>query len=164
VRRVSRQRAASATRRRLYGEPGSPEFISDLVRAEEFLKGRLNDENFHGLNRAYTLSIEFETKLAESTQSEYKRMLTKTEPKFGNMPISVLEDPRIVRDFLDYRETIPRTSGEREADNRLSAISAMLTWAKEHGRLTVNYLNGFRRLYHSDRSEKIWLPSISTPS
>jgi hypothetical protein len=27
--------------------------------------------------------------------------------------------------------------GTREGDNRFSAISAMLTWAKEHGRLTV---------------------------
>jgi len=34
----------------------------------------------------------------------------------------------------------------------------MLTWCKEHGRVSVNHLKGFRRLYHSDRSEKIWLP------
>ena len=63
-----------------------------------------------------------------------------------------------MRDFLEWRETVARSSGEREADNRLSAISAMLTWSKDHGRLTVNHLKGFRRLYHSDRSEKIWLP------
>ena len=74
------------------------------------------------------------------------------------MPIPVLEDPRIIRDFLQWREDVARASGERESDNRLSAISAMLTWAKEHGRLTVNHLKGFRRLYHVDRSEKIWLP------
>jgi integrase len=108
--------------------------------------------------RAYTLSIEFEQKLAASTQSEYRRMLTKAELKFGAMPIPVLEDPRIIRDFLEWRETVARASGDREADNRLSSISAMLTWAREHGRLTVNHLKGFRRLYHSDRSEKIWLP------
>jgi hypothetical protein len=30
--------------------------------------------------------------------------------------------------------------GAREGDNRLSAISAMLTWAEEHGRLTVRRL------------------------
>ena len=148
-----------ATGQRLHGEPGSPEFIADLARAEEFLKGRLNGENFIGLIRAYSLSIEFGTKLAATTQSEYKRMLTKAELKFGTMPIPVLEDPRIVRDFLQYREEVARASGEREADNRLSAISAMLTWAKEHGRVTVNHLKGFRRLYHSDRSEKIWLPA-----
>ena len=147
-----------ATGQRLNGKPGSPEFIADLAKAESFLKTRLNGENFIGLVRAYTLSIEFEQKLAASTQSEYRRMLTKAEPKFGAMPIPVLEDPRIIRDFLEWRETVARASGDREADNRLSAISAMLTWAREHGRLTVNHLKGFRRLYHSDRSEKIWLP------
>ena len=85
-------------------------------------------------------------------------MLTKAEAKFGSMPIAVLEDPRVVRDFLQWREDVARVSGEREGDNRLSAVSAMLTWSKEHGRLTVNHLKGFRRLYHADRSEKIWLP------
>jgi integrase len=147
-----------ASGKRLNGTPGSPEFIADLALAEEFMKSRLNGDNFIGLVRAYTLSIEFEQKLAASTQAEYRRMLTKAEPKFGMIPIPVLEDPRIIRDFLEWRETIARASGDREADNRLSAISAMLTWAKEHGRVTQNHLKGFRRLYHADRSEKIWLP------
>jgi hypothetical protein len=75
------------------------------------------------------MSVEFEEKLASSTRAEYKRMLTKAEPEFGNMPIAALDDPRVRRDFLDWREKIARASGQREADNRLSAISAMLTWA-----------------------------------
>jgi integrase len=147
-----------ATGRRLHGQLGSPEFIADLARAEEFMKSQRNGENFIGLVRSYTLSIEFEQKLAASTQTEYRRMLSRAEQKFGTMPIVVLEDPRVTRDFLEWREAVARTSGEREADNRLSAISAALTWAKEHGRLTMNHLKGFRRLYHADRSEKIWLP------
>ena len=53
-----------ATGQRLGGQPGSPEFIADLARAEEFMKSRLNGDNFIGLVRAYTLSIEFENKLA----------------------------------------------------------------------------------------------------
>jgi integrase len=147
-----------ATGRRLNGLPGSAEFIADLAGAEDFLKSRRHGANFIGLVRAYTLSIEFEQNLALATQREYRRMLTKAEARFGDMPIAVLEDPRIMKDFLDWRESIARTSGNREADNRLSAISAMLSWAREHGRVTVNHLKGFRRLYHSDRSEKIWLP------
>ena len=51
-----------------------------------------------------------------------------------------------------------RGLGQREADNRLSAISAMLTWAVDRGTLTANHLRGFKRLYHADRSEIIWLP------
>jgi integrase len=146
-----------ASGHRLHGAPGSPEFIADLARAEEFLKSRLSRDNFAGLIRSYALSIDFE-KLAETTRREYTRMLTKAEPKFGTMPVAVLEDPRIVRDFMTWREAVAQASGEREADNRLSAISAMLSWCKDNGRLTANHLKGFRRLYHSDRSEKIWLP------
>ena len=34
----------------------------------------------------------------------------------------------------------------------------MLTWAADSGRLDANHIKGFRRLYHADRSEIIWLP------
>src|SRR6266496_2669808 len=84
-------------------------------------------------------------------------MLTRAEPQFGDMPIAALEDPRVRRDFMDWRAKVLKTSGEREADNRLSAISAMLSWARENGRITVNHLVGFKRLYHSNRVDKIWL-------
>jgi hypothetical protein len=50
---------------------------------------------------------------------------------------------------LDWREKVAMASGEREAYNRLSAFSAMLN---------ANYLQGFKRLHHADRSEIIWLP------
>lgn len=72
------------------------------------------------------------------------------------MPLAALDDPRVRRDPLDWRVKVVKTSGVR--DNRLSAISAMLTWARENGRLAANNLAGFRRLYQSDRSDKIWLP------
>ena len=74
------------------------------------------------------------------------------------MPFAALDDWRVRKDFLDWREKIARVSGLREADYRLSAISAMLTWAVERGRLSINHLKGFKRLYHSDRAEIIWLP------
>jgi integrase len=146
-----------ATGMRLNGKPGSPEFIADYAAAEKLIRDRLAG-TFNGLVRGYTLSVEFTEKLAASTQAEYKRMLRAAEVEFGNMPLAALDDPRVRKDFLDWREKVARTSGEREADNRLSAISAMLTWAVDRGQATGNYLRGFRRLYHADRSEIIWLP------
>ena len=112
----------------------------------------------YGLIREYTLSQEFQRNLAPSTQAEYRRMLTKAETTFGDMPIAALADWRVRKDFLDWREQVSRTSGYREADYRLSAISSMLTWAVERGRLSANPLKGFKQLYHSDRAEIIWLP------
>lgn len=145
------------TLRRLNGKPGSPEFIADYAAAEKLMRDRLAG-TFNGLVRIYTLSVEFEDKLSASTQSEYRRLLTAAESEFGNMPLAALDDPRVRKDFLDWRETVAKASGEREADNRLSAISAMLTWAVDRGQANANYLRGFKRLYHADRSEIIWLP------
>jgi integrase len=145
------------TGERLRGEPGSPEFIADLAATEKLTRDRLAG-TFNNLVRAFTLSAEFDTALAPSTKVEYRRMLAKAETEFGDMPTAALDDPRVRRDFMNWREKIARTSGEREADNRLSAISAMLTRAVDRGNITANHLRGFKRLYHADRSEIIWLP------
>jgi hypothetical protein len=75
-----------ATGRRLQGEPGLPEFISDYAAAEKLIRDRYTG-TVNSLIRSYTLSVEFEEKLAPSTQAEYKRMLTKAETEFGNMPL-----------------------------------------------------------------------------
>ena len=151
-----------ATGVRLRGEPGSSEFIADLAAAEKLIRDR-HAGTFNNLIRLFTNSTEFETTLAASTKTEYKRMLTKAEPEFGDLPMSALDDPRVRREFMDWRERVALTSGEREADNRLSAISAMLTWAVERGHLTANHLRGFKHLYHADRSEIIWLPEHVAP-
>jgi hypothetical protein len=42
------------------------------------------------------------------------------------------------KEFLDWRE-VTRKSGDREADNRLSAISATLTWTVDRGQFTANW-------------------------
>jgi len=148
-----------ATGKRLRGEPGHAEFVSDFAAAEQTIRDRLSHfGTFNGLIRDYTLSEEFKIGLAQSTQTEYRRMLTKAETAFGDMPITGLEDWRVRKDFLDWREKVARESGLREADYRLSAISAMLTWAVDRGRLSENHLRGFKRLYHSNRAEIIWLP------
>ena len=98
-----------ATGKRLRGAPGSPEFIADFAAAEKLMRDRLAG-TVNNLIRGYSLSVEFEQMLAPSTQSEYKRMLTKAESEFGNMPIAALEDVRVKRDFLDWREKVARAS------------------------------------------------------
>ena len=53
---------------RLRGKPGSPEFIADYAAAEKLTRDRLAG-TFNGLVRAFTLSVEFDDKLAASTKS-----------------------------------------------------------------------------------------------
>ena len=39
----------------------------------------------------------------------------------------------------------------------------MLTWAVDRGQASANYLRGFKRLYHANRSEIVWLPEHIAP-
>ena len=139
----------------LNGKPDSSEFIESYALAEKALSER-NRDTFSALVRFFILSPEFGKK-AKSTQTEYKRILTRAEEKFCTLPLSALEDPRIRRDFMQWRAEVVINSGEREGDNRLSVISSMLTWAIENGHVFSNHVKGFIRLYVSNRSEIIWL-------
>lgn len=145
------------TGRRLQGAPGSPEFIADFALAESMRQAALSG-TFNGLIRDYTSSQEFEKLLASSTRDQYRRMLTKAENEFGDLPLSALNDPRVRKDFLNWREKVAQQSGTRAADHQLSAISAMLTWGIDRGHLSFNHIMGFKRLHRADRAEKIWLP------
>ncbi len=79
------------------------------------------------------------------------------------MPIAALNDPGVRKEFTGWARKIAATSGDREADGRLSAISTMLSWAVEnHDGVAVNHLRGFKHRYHSDRSDIVWLPDQIT--
>lgn len=82
-------------------------------------------------------------------------MLMELERKFGKLPILALETPRVRGVFLDYQEEIGRDR-PREADNRLSVLSAVFSYAARKGRIKDNPLAGFERIYSADRSELIW--------
>lgn len=145
-----------ATGLRLPGEPGSIEFLQAYTDAEKSITNR-DRGTFAGLIRAYSTSPEFD-ELADSTKAEYRRMLAKVEAKFGKMQEAALENPRVRRAFYEWRASVHRKSGAREGDNVLSIISAVLSWGVQNGRISHNYVSGFRRLYKADRSEIIWLP------
>lgn len=82
-------------------------------------------------------------------------MLLEIEKRFGKLPVRALESPRVRGVFTDYQEEIGRDR-PREADNRLSVLSAVLTYAAGKGRIKENPLKGFERIYDVDRSEMIW--------
>jgi hypothetical protein len=55
-----------ATGVRLEGQPGSAEFIASFGDAEKSMRVRHAGESFNALVRGYTLSVEFQQKLAVS--------------------------------------------------------------------------------------------------
>src|SRR5262249_41941582 len=96
---------------------------------------------FVELIRNYLNSIEFETKLRESTKVEYRRHLTIAEREFGSMPVEVLNDPRVRQDFLGWRDKlIQGGSGVRQADYHLQVIGSLLSWARDRGIINVHQL------------------------
>jgi integrase len=147
-----------ATNRPLVGEPGSDTFVASYAEAETWARERHTRGTFLSLTRAYTQSPEFRKTLAERTQKEYLRLLRAAEAEFGDMPIAALNNPRVRSHFMAWRAEVADKSGLREADNRLSAASSMLSWAFDNGRIEANHVKGFKRLYHSNRSDVIWLP------
>lgn len=143
---------------RLDGDLGSPEFVAAYSRAEQLARERHTTGVFAGLVRDYMQSPEFRTQLAESSQREYGRKLGFAETEFGDLPIAALNNPRVKAPIMAWRAKVAAISGAREADYRLSVISAMLSWAVDNGVVDTNHLKGFKRLYRSNRAELIWLP------
>ena len=141
---------------RLNGEPGSPEFMASYAAAENKLSER-NADLCSGLIHAFLTSPEFKNNLQPTTQAEYRRILTAIETKFGRAPITAMDDPRFAGDALEWRDEIA-ASKPREADNRMIVFGRLLSWAKKRHRVSGNVLEGYERIYRSDRSDKIWLP------
>ena len=141
---------------RLNGEPGSPEFMASYAAAENKLTER-NADLCSGLIHAFLTSPEFKNNLQHTTQAEYRRILTAIETKFGRAPITAMDDPRFAGDALEWRDEIA-ASKPREADNRMIVFGRLLSWAKKRHRVSGNVLEGYERIYRSDRSDKIWLP------
>lgn len=149
------------TGRRIAGAPGSAEFAASyaLAVAEAREAPALREAGvLKGLITAYLKSPEF-TGLRASTRLEYQRMLAEIAAEFGDMPLEALNDPAVRGVFLDWRDTIASEGKTRAADNRLSVLSAVLSFGVERGKIAENRLRGFKRLYHADRADKIWTPA-----
>jgi integrase len=138
---------------RLVGEPGSPEFIASYQAA--YSNRRAPDRlSFRSIVIAYRASPEF-GKLAKQTAANYSRYLSKIELAFADLPIAALDDPRVTRDFLDWRDSIGARSPS-DADNAWKVLMRLISWARVGGLTTYRPPDRIERLYHADRSEKIW--------
>jgi integrase len=138
---------------RLVGEPGSPEFLASYQAA---LSNRRTPDRslFRSIIVAYRGSPEF-AKLAARTAANYTRYLTKIKLAFAELPLEALDDPRVTRDFLDWRDGIG-TRSPSDADNAWKVLMRLISWARGSGLTTYRPPERIGHLYHADRSEKIW--------
>ena len=142
-----------SSRKRLPGDYGSPEFLKDYLEAQRMKPEET--ETFGHLIREYMTSPTFERNLASRTKAEYRRMLRHIETEFGTMPVKALESQQVRGVFISYQERISIET-PREADNRMSVISAVLSYAHNKGRISRNPISGFGRLHKSNRSDILW--------
>lgn len=138
---------------RLVGEPGSPEFLASYQAAHNARKTPPRSQ-FKSILIAYIASPEF-TARSPKTRCEYARYLRMIEERFATLPIQALDDPRVTRDFLEWRDEIAVTSPS-SADNAWKFLMRVISWARDRGETTYRPPERIERLYHADRSEKIW--------
>jgi integrase len=138
---------------RLVGAPGSPEYIASFVAAHGGCR-LPNAALLQSLIAGYKASKDFEV-LEPRTQRDYLQQLARIETKFGNLPIAALDDPRVTRDFLDWRDGL--STGPRQADYAWMVLMRLLSWARARGFTTYRPPDRVARLYHADRSDKVWL-------
>jgi integrase len=138
---------------RLIGKPGSPEYIASY-NAAHASRTQPNASTFHSIIAGYKASKDFEL-LEPRTKRDYLQQLARIEPVFGSMPIAALDDPRVSRDFLEWRDAL--TISARQIDYAWMVLMRVLSWARSRGLTTYHPPDRIGRLYHVDRSEIIWL-------
>jgi integrase len=144
-----------ATGTRLAGAPGSAEFLACFAVAEQS-KQKRDIGTLSGLIRQFEGTKQWR-RLADSTKNEYTRVFKFWDAEYGTCPYRALEDKAFRADVVKWHDGFSEAK-PREADNRVTILARVLSWAAKDGPLRVNVLDGFERAYASDRSDIIWLP------
>ncbi len=142
------------TRKRIHGEPGTPEFLESYKEASAATG---HDRNtLSGIIHEFVRSPEF-AQLALRTRTDYHRHLLTIGEVFGDAPLEVLQDRRFRALALKERDRIAQAS-TKQADYWWAVLRRILSWAVDRGMLETNVCKGGGRLYRSDRRDRIWQP------
>jgi integrase len=94
-------------------------------------------------------------KLRDRTRRDYAKILAKIEIAFGDLPLAALDDPRVTKDLLDWRNQLAGSS-RRQADYAWAVLMRLISFARGRGMTTYRLPEQVKRFYQSDRSENIW--------
>lgn len=144
--------------------PGSPAFMRAYNAAIESPRRARTAGTLQQVIDGYQKSPAF-TSLAERTKRDYLGHLDKIAaakliangPAFGAYPLAVIEDPKIRKRLLDWRDTLARSS-PRQADATFGVLRIILEWARDRGMIAHNHATRPKKVYRADRSDKLWLP------
>lgn len=107
-----------------------------------------------GLATSYRSSPEWKA-LEASTRDTWGRALDKIETRWGEVPLRLWCNPRMVTQVVKWRDEMSETP--RAADIGIAQLSRLLEFARLRGQVTVNIAAGIPTLYRSaQRAEIIW--------
>lgn len=143
--------------------PGSPAFMRAYHAAIAAPREARVSGTLQALIDGYKASPDY-GRLAERTRKDYDShldkiaaaQLIKTGPALATYPLEALDDPKIRRRLLDWRDEVA-TSSPRQADARLGVLLIILEWGRNRGLLNHIHATRPKKVYSADRSEKIWL-------
>jgi len=134
---------------RLEGEPGSADFLRQFQEAHRARK-QVVDGTFRAILVAYRASPDF-ARLGDHTKRAYRPHLDALEARFATLPAAALDDPRVRRHFIDWRDTM--ADRPRTADMAMGVLKRVLGWAEERVMVTSNQAAPIGRLHRADRAE-----------
>jgi integrase len=142
---------------RLYGEPGTPEFVASY---NEAISRKIAPPRGILLSvlQQYQASEDFRV-LADSTRRSYVPLIKRIEKRFGDFPLSALADRRSRGIFKKWRDQIAASAGRRQADYAWTVLARVLAWSLDRGDLGVvaNPCERGGRLYRGGgRADNIW--------
>jgi len=144
--------------------PGTPAFMRAYNAAIEAPRKARITGTLQQVIGGYQKSTDF-TKLAPRTKRDYLHHISRIEaaklsdkaPAFGTYPLEVIADPKIRKRLLDWRDTLAQSS-PRQADATFAVLRILLEWARDRGMISHNHATRPKKVYHADRSDKLWLP------
>lgn len=113
-----------------------------------------NPAVLHSLIHDWRLSPEWKG-LASGTRRVWGAQLDLIEKRWGDKPIGVWNDARMVAKVVKWRDE--RASTPRSADMGVTVLRELLKFARLRGRVKINAAEGVPHLYRgADRAEIIW--------
>ncbi|MCA6114295.1 integrase [Bradyrhizobium sp. WSM 1738] len=162
IKRTAKKMADGSIRIYLYhratGLPLDETKLAESYAEAEKKKRRAGEKTLTDLIRFFDTSETFNS-LSEESRKQYPWKLKRIEAKWGSVPEDTFNNSddadAFAGDALAWHQELGKTS-HRSADNLMSALCRVLSFAKEKRRIKYHPIPSFERLYKSDRAEKVW--------
>lgn len=137
---------------RLEGAPGSAAYVASFNAAHASRRAPMSG-TMREIVAKYRAAPAF-TRLGDHTRRAYEAHLNTITAKWGTMPLAALNDPKVRRAFLEWRDSM--ADRPRTADMAIGVLKRLLGWAEERVLIHANHAEPIGRLHRVDKSDAIW--------